>query len=57
MLEQLTSHGWVFVNNQATDGGGSVIWSVPRGSFRVRATFPGARDLAGANTKAVLVRG
>jgi subtilisin family serine protease len=57
MLEQLTSHGWVFVNNQATDGGGSVIWSVPRGSFRVRATFPGARDLAGAKTNAVLVRG
>jgi subtilisin family serine protease len=57
VLEQLTSHGWQWVNNQATDGGGRAIWTVPRGSFRVRVTFPGARDLAGAKTKAVLVRG
>jgi len=57
VLEELTGHGWVYVGNQYTDGGGRAIWSVPPGAHRVRATFPAGRDLAGAKTKAVLVRG
>jgi subtilisin family serine protease len=56
-VEELTRRGWRLVGFEFTDSGGRVIWQVPPGAHRYRATFEATKDLAASNAKAVVVRG
>jgi subtilisin family serine protease len=56
-VEELTGYGWRAVGYAFTDSGGRVIWTIPRGTHRYRASFAAQADLAAANTKPVVVRG
>jgi hypothetical protein len=56
-VEELTHYGWRSVGYAFTDSGGRIIWTIPRGTHRYRATFDATPDLVGSKTKPVVVRG
>jgi subtilisin family serine protease len=55
--EELGPYGWRLVGFGMTDSAGRVMWTVPPGTHRYRATFAASYDLAAAKTKGIWARG